>query len=94
LLVNTHNTVGNDIKLSVSSSLTGGFTDKKTIFCHDTTYAILGKGNSSYNAKAHPAISNDRELFISYNVNGDESFVYGDIYRPRFIRYAQVPVVF
>jgi hypothetical protein len=93
LLVNTHYTIGSDIKLSISASLTGEFTNKQTIFFHDTTNSIAGKGNNSYNAKAHPAISNDRELFVSYNVNGNDCFVYGDIYRPRFIRYAQVPVL-
>ncbi|MCL2043038.1 MAG: discoidin domain-containing protein [Treponema sp.] len=46
-----------------------------------------------YNGKAHPAISTNNELIISYNTNcmgGLEG--QGDIYRPRFIRYAQVPL--
>jgi hypothetical protein len=94
IMVNTHFSIGGDIKLSVSPSLTGEFTGKKTVFYHDTPLSIMGKDNNSYNAKAHPAISNERELFISYNVNGPDCFVYGDIYRPRFIRYAQVPVVY
>jgi hypothetical protein len=96
-LVYTFNTTGSDIRLGISTSFTEAF-DTRTIFIHDTVDAIIGpnNGNNSYNAKAHPAISNDKELFISYNMNGGDwdAFNYGDIYRPRFIRYAQVPVVF
>ena len=44
-----------------------------------------------YNTKAHPALSTEKELIITYNVNGgDEDNA--DIYRPRFIRYGQVPL--
>ncbi|MBL7111672.1 MAG: DUF4185 domain-containing protein [Bacteroidales bacterium] len=46
-------------------------------------------GIFTYNAKAHPHLSDPGELLISYNVNtfnfGDH-FTYADIYRPRFIR--------
>ncbi len=43
----------------------------------------------TYNAKAHPALSDTRGLLISYNVNSydvHESLVNADIYRPRFVR--------
>ncbi len=44
----------------------------------------------AYNAKGHPAISGENEILISYNVNTFDwpySFnLYGDIYRPRFIK--------
>jgi hypothetical protein len=44
----------------------------------------------TYNAKAHPHLSEPGTLLISYNVNGAGSFwdhfTYADIYRPRFIR--------
>lgn len=44
----------------------------------------------TYNAKAHPSLSNPGELLISYNVNFTDFFnqlnVSPDIYRPRFIR--------
>lgn len=41
----------------------------------------------TYNAKAHPHLSEPGKLLISYNVNsfGWDSFTYGDIYRPRFV---------
>ncbi|RJP72868.1 MAG: DUF4185 domain-containing protein [Candidatus Abyssobacteria bacterium SURF_17] len=43
----------------------------------------------TYNAKAHPHLSQPNELLISYNVNSfafGDHFTYADIYRPRFIR--------
>ena len=99
-LVFTQMTVGNEIRLFVSPSLTTPFTNfttsfsnQRSIFWHDTTNSVLGRGNNSYNAKAHPAISNARELFISYHINGEDCFRYGDIYRPRFLRFAKVPVL-
>lgn len=42
-----------------------------------------------YNAKAHPHLSRQGELLISYNVNSLDfgyNLRYADIYRPRFIR--------
>lgn len=46
----------------------------------------------TYNAKAHPALSQPGELLISYNVNAFDFFhvitVYPHLYRPRFIRVA------
>ncbi|MCL2043415.1 MAG: hypothetical protein FWG89_04670 [Treponema sp.] len=48
-------------------------------------------GMYTYNAKAHPALSPEGELYISYNVNGGIAR-FADIYRPRIIRYAQVPL--
>jgi len=91
LLTNTHYTIGNEIKVSIAAFPGGEFQDKTTVFIHDTTNAIPGAGNNSYNAKAHPALSSDRELLISYNVNGDDCFTLADIYRPRFVRLAMVP---
>lgn len=44
----------------------------------------------TYNAKAHPSLSNPGELLITYNVNFTDFFhqlnVSPDIYRPRFVR--------
>lgn len=43
----------------------------------------------TYNAKAHPHISEPGELLISWNVNTFnfwDHFAYADIYRPRFIK--------
>ena len=91
LFVNTHFTTGTDLKVSISDSPYGEFTGKTTFFNHDTVYTVPGSGNNSYNAKAHPALSRTGELIITYNVNGNDCFTYGDIYRPRFLRLAEVP---
>lgn len=43
----------------------------------------------TYNAKAHPELSDERGLLVSYNVNtvdGERNLNVADIYRPRFIR--------
>jgi hypothetical protein len=49
-----------------------------------------GKHLFSYNAKAHPHLSESGELLISYNINSFDFFsdvaIEPDFYRPRFIR--------
>lgn len=90
LLVNTHITNTPTIKASVSEAPYEIFTEKTTIYSHDTCLTTIGKGNNSYNAKAHPVLSTADEIIISYNVNGDDAFEYADIYRPRFLRLAMV----
>lgn len=90
LFINTHFTNTATIKASISDSPYHVFENKTTIFVHDTCLAIPGKGNNTYNAKAHPALSGEGELLISYNVNGDDCFKYADIYRPRFLRLGMV----
>lgn len=43
----------------------------------------------AYNAKAHPELSDERGLLISYNVNSldwNRNLQVADVYRPRFIR--------
>ena len=90
LFVNTHFTNTATIKASIADSPYSVFGDKTTIYVHDTCLSILGKGNNTYNAKAHPALSGKGEVIISYNVNGDDCFKYADIYRPRFLRLGNV----
>ncbi len=90
LFINTHFTNTATIKASIADSPYHVFENKTTIFVHDTCLAIPGKGNNTYNAKAHPALSGEGELLISYNVNGDDCFKYADIYRPRFLRLGMV----
>jgi len=50
----------------------------------------IGHGAFAYNAKAHPAISREGELLITYNVNSMDNemriFRFGGIYHPRFVR--------
>ena len=90
LFVNTHITNTPTIKASVSEASYEVFENKTTVYSHDTCLTTLGKGNNSYNAKAHPVLSTADEIIISYNVNGDDAFEYADIYRPRFLRLAMV----
>jgi hypothetical protein len=78
------------IKVSMSDTPYTPFTKQTTIYTHDSTLTTIGNGNNTYNAKAHPALSGSEELIISYNVNGEDCFKYGDIYRPRFLRLAMV----
>lgn len=78
------------IKASISDTPYTPFRDQTTIYTHDTCLTTVGKGNNTYNAKAHPALSGPNELLITYNVNGEDCFDYGDIYRPRFLRLAMV----
>ncbi len=78
------------IKASISDTPYTSFTNETTIYTHDTTLTTIGNGNNTYNAKAHPALSGPEEIIISYNVNGEDCFKYGDIYRPRFLRLALV----
>ncbi len=68
----------------------GPFGKKQLIW--DTTTEVNDPDLFTYNAKAHPAISQQDELLVSYNVN---SFKFFDIieskpnlYRPRFIKIA------
>ena len=55
----------------------------------DTTPALQLKSFFSYNAKAHPNLSNKGELLISYNVNSFDFLkdlnTHPQLYRPRFI---------
>ncbi|MGS2740017.1 DUF4185 domain-containing protein [Sinomicrobium sp. M5D2P17] len=66
----------------------GPFGEVKEIW--NTTEDISDPDLFTYNAKAHPAISAEGELLVSYNVNSFKFFdVIGDnphLYRPRFIR--------
>lgn len=66
----------------------GPFGKKQLIW--DTTTEVNDPDLFTYNAKAHPAISGQDELLVSYNVN---SFKFFDIieskpnlYRPRFVK--------
>jgi len=48
-----------------------------------------GPGIFAYNAKAHPGLSDERGLLISYNLNAldpERVLLEADIYRPRFLR--------
>ena len=91
LLVWQHITVSPTIRAAIADTPYSVFEQVTTIFTHDTHLKIVGQANTTYNAKAHPALSGENEIIISYNINGGtDAFKYGDIYRPRFIRTARV----
>lgn len=77
-----------DIMMQVGDSPVGPFGPRIKIY--DTRTDIQDNDLFTYNAKAHPALSEKGELLISYNVN---SFKFFDVieskphlYRPRFFK--------
>jgi len=87
-LVYQHGGILPKIYMKIGKTPFGPFGERIEIW--DTTNDIKDPDLFTYNAKAHPAISEEGELLISYNVN---SFKFFDIienkpnlYRPRFIR--------
>lgn len=88
MLVFMKDTVSGLISYATSDTPYGPFGDINVIY--DVGY--LGEKIFSYNAKAHPHLSNKGELLISYNVNSTDmsSFEDADIYRPRFINLIEV----
>lgn len=79
------NTVGRSVAVRFGESPVGPFEYYKIIW--DCPESDVWPNAFAYNAKAHPHLSKPGELLISYNVNasGWDSFIYADIYRPRFI---------
>lgn len=76
------------IYMQIGKTPYGPFGERIEIW--DTTNDIKDPDLFTYNAKAHPAISEEGELLISYNVNSHKFFdiikKIPNLYRPRFIR--------
>lgn len=91
LLVYTHMTTGNRIVARIGDSPVGPFHESKDLY-YITVDPKLGANAFSYNAKAHPVLSEEGELLISYNVNYNGDFSghinNADCYRPGFVRLA------
>ena len=88
ILVYQDATIGKDVCYRLSSSPYGLFDEKKVLYhCEETT---LMNGLSQYNAKAHPVLSRNGSIVVSYNLN-ESTFGMnsknGDIYHPRFIEF-------
>ncbi|MCL2043423.1 MAG: DUF4185 domain-containing protein [Treponema sp.] len=86
------------IRIASADGPAGNFSDSRQVFQLVTPFNTIPLKDQkdtnymyAYNPKAHPALSSERELVISYNVNGGQGGKNADIFRPRFIRYAQVP---
>lgn len=77
-----------NIMMQVGDSPAGPFGPRLQLW--DTRKDITEEGLFTYNAKAHPAISKEGELLISYNVNSSDFFnqvlEIPQLYRPRFIK--------
>ncbi|MCL2043044.1 MAG: DUF5005 domain-containing protein [Treponema sp.] len=82
------------LRVRVADSPYGDFTDMRRIFfAIDPFMSIPPEGHKdmyTYNGKAHPSISPEGELILTYNTNGGEA-MFADMYRPHFVRYAVVP---
>jgi hypothetical protein len=91
LLVYTHMTTGNRIVARIGDSPVGPFHESQDLY-YITVDPKLGTNAFSYNAKAHPVLSEEGELLISYNVNYNGDLTghvnNADCYRPGFIRLA------
>ncbi|WP_414618023.1 DUF4185 domain-containing protein [Dyadobacter sp. 32] len=77
-----------DICMQVGPTPVGPFGPRITLY--KTSADISDPDLFTYNAKAHPALSEEGELLISYNVNSFKFFKIVEnkpnLYRPRFIR--------
>ena len=77
------------IALRIGSSPVGPFGDIVDVY--DTKADLKDSRNFiSYNAKAHPVLSQPGELLISYNINSfdytNDIKKFPQFYRPRFIK--------
>lgn len=87
VLVFQVDTIGPDVGIRIGDSPVGPWGAIQRIYT--APEAALDPDIYTYNAKAHPHLSQKDELLISYNVNTLnflDHFRYADIYRPRFIR--------
>ncbi|RZL96887.1 MAG: DUF4185 domain-containing protein, partial [Pedobacter sp.] len=87
-LVFQQNGMGRSVAMRIAASPKGPFGPVIKLF--DTSPVLTQKSYFSYNAKAHPSLSAEGELLISYNINSFDFFkdlnVYPQLYRPRFIK--------
>lgn len=87
LLVFEKDSLSNYMTYSVGDSPVGPFGPPIPFYY--ATEPAAGQTINTYNAKAHPHLSADGELLVSYNVNASDSQVHytdGTIYRPRWLR--------
>ncbi|MGB9597492.1 MAG: DUF4185 domain-containing protein [Candidatus Poribacteria bacterium] len=85
LMVSMH--IERDLYIRIGESPIGPFGPRINIY--HTTEPDAGNGIYTYNAKAHPNLSNPGEWLISYNVNSmswHHLINNADIYRPRFLK--------
>ena len=78
--------ISREVFIRVGDSPVGPFGPKIVIY--RTSEPDEFKGSYTYNAKAHPVLSSENELLISYNVNAPKFGQHknAEIYRPRFLK--------
>jgi hypothetical protein len=83
-LLTQHHVLGSEIYIFDSDHPHTGFNNRKLIYCTPET-----KGEVfTYNAFAHPHLSQGNQLLISYNVNSfqfQDVLKNADLYRPKFV---------
>lgn len=75
------------VAFAIGDSPVGPFTKAQTIY-HTPEQDIYKSTTYTYNAKAHPHLSNSQKILVSYNTNTynfDHNMSHRLIYRPRFI---------
>lgn len=96
MLVYTRDTMMNQVQFATSDKLTGPYQDAQTVyFCDDGFSAFEANGDATvftYNAKAHPHLSQPGELLITYNVNSMEfdKDLSHEFLHPHFLRYFEI----
>lgn len=78
------------IGYALGDSPTGPFGELRLIYQTDLS---ITDNTFTYNAKAHPALSKEGMLYVSYNVNtqvDSEHEFYASIYHPRFLKLIEV----
>lgn len=82
------NGISNKVGLRLGAKPEGPFGPIIEIW--DCSKDLLTKNLFAYNAKAHPALSKNNELLISYNINSfdflNDLKTHPQLYRPRFIK--------
>lgn len=91
LLVVERDTLSGYIAVSQADSPAGPFSPLEDVY--HVPEAKLGNGVITYNAKAHPHLSEPGELLVTYNVNTTNptgNNTYADIYRPRWLKIREI----
>jgi uncharacterized protein YjdB len=92
MLVYTRDVQSDALMYRIADTPIGPFSEGVQFYTCPDKQAYAGQpGIYTYNAKAHPSLSADGKLLVSYNVNGgpgDPLFglaLYSEYYRPRFV---------
>ncbi|MDO4571090.1 MAG: hypothetical protein Q4D38_11940 [Planctomycetia bacterium] len=86
LFVYTPDGISRKVAFRLAESPVGPFGEE-VVFYHAPEPDTLGEGIYCYNAKGHPALSQDDAILVSYHVNRFRDIAHRPAeYRPRFVR--------